>query len=108
MDVAPPADLALRRLTGFQDVPLSGVGDLAGLELRIVDQTTAGGVPGTVRLDVTQAAPTRHGAGPQPRFTVERLDSSAFRVTDPAGTPPLGDQRRGPSPEPTRGRAAPQ
>ncbi|MFI1709077.1 hypothetical protein [Streptomyces griseoruber] len=108
MDVAPPADLPPTRLTGFQDVPLSGVGDLAGPESRIVGQTTADGVPGTVRLDVTQAAPTRHGAGPQPRFTVERLDSGAFRVTDPAGTTrweiSAGARRRNRH----RGRAAPQ
>ncbi|AZQ39361.1 hypothetical protein EJ357_42950 [Streptomyces cyaneochromogenes] len=85
-DIAPPADLTLMRLTEFQDVPLSGAGDLAGLEFRIVGSNAADGVPGTFRLDVTQAAPTPHGAGPQPRFTVERLDSGTFRVTDPAGT----------------------
>ncbi|WP_369166837.1 hypothetical protein AB5J49_02610 [Streptomyces sp. R28] len=85
-DVALPTDLPLTRLTQFQDVPLSGVGDLAGLEFRIGAGTAADGVPGTFRLDVTQAAPTAHGAGAQPRFTVERLDSGAFRVTDPAGT----------------------
>ncbi|MDX3691870.1 hypothetical protein PV726_16295 [Streptomyces europaeiscabiei] len=85
-DVALPTDLPLTRLTEFQDVPLSGVGDLAGLEFRIGAGSAADGVPGTFRLDVTQAGPTSHGAGPQPRFTVERLDSGAFRVTDPAGT----------------------
>ncbi|WP_189787238.1 putative T7SS-secreted protein [Streptomyces capitiformicae] len=85
-DVALPADLPLTRLTEFQDMPLSGVGDLAGLEFRIAGGTAADGVPGTFRLDVTQAVPTPHGAGPQPRFTVERLDSGTFRVTDPAGT----------------------
>jgi hypothetical protein len=85
-DVAPPADLPLTRLTEFQDMPLSGVGDLAGLEFRIAGGTAADGVPSTFRLDVTQAAPTPHGAGPQPRFTVERLDSGTFRVTDPPGT----------------------
>lgn len=85
-DVALPADLPLARLTQFQDVPLSGAGDLAGLEFRIVGGNAADGVPGTFRLDVTQAVPAPHGAGPEPRFTVERLDSGAFRVTDPAGT----------------------
>ncbi|MFF7265758.1 hypothetical protein ACFZCL_36510 [Streptomyces sp. NPDC008159] len=85
-DIALPADLPLARLTEFQDVQLSGVGDLAGLEFRIGGGTAADGVPGTFRLDVTQAVPAPHGAGPQPRFTVERLDSGAFRVTDPAGT----------------------
>ncbi|WP_055524550.1 hypothetical protein [Streptomyces graminilatus] len=84
-DIAPPTDLPLTPLTRFHDVPLSGVGDLAGLEFRIGGET-ADGVPGTFRLDVTRAAPTPHGAGPQARFTVERLDSGAFRVTDPAGT----------------------
>ncbi|MFI7412987.1 hypothetical protein ACIBU0_30375 [Streptomyces sp. NPDC049627] len=85
-DVAMPADLSLTRLTEFRDVPLSGAGDLAGLEFRIVGGPATDGVPGTFRLDVTQAAPRPHGAGGQPRFTVERLDSGAFRVTDPAGT----------------------
>ncbi|KUL46915.1 hypothetical protein [Streptomyces regalis] len=85
-DVTLPTDLSLTRLTPFQDVLLSGVGDLAGLEFRIGGGTAADGLPGTFRLDVTQATPTPHGAGPQPRFTVERLDSGAFRVTDPAGT----------------------
>lgn len=85
-DVALPADLTLTRLTEFQDVPLSGAGDLAGLEFRIVGGTAADGVPGTFRLDVSRATPTPHGAGPQPRFTVERLDNGTFRVTDPAGT----------------------
>ncbi len=85
-DAALPADLPLARLTQFQDVPLSGAGDLAGLEFRIAGGNAADGVPGTFRLDVTQAVPAPHGAGPQPRFTVERLDSGAFRVTDPAGT----------------------
>jgi hypothetical protein len=85
-DVALPADLPLTRLTEFQDVSLSGAGDLAGLEFRILGGNAADGVPGTFRLDVTQAVPAPHGAGPEPRFTVERLDSGAFRVTDPAGT----------------------
>ncbi|WP_217205967.1 hypothetical protein [Streptomyces sp. AC550_RSS872] len=85
-DTALPADLSVTRLTDFQDVPLSGVGDLAGLEFRIGAGTAADGVPGTFRLDVTQSVPAPHGAGPRPRFTVERLDSGAFRVTDPAGT----------------------
>ncbi|WP_146193984.1 hypothetical protein [Streptomyces sp. MA5143a] len=85
-DIALPADLPLVRLTEFQDVPLSGAGDLAGLEFRIVGGNAADGVPGTVRLDVTRAVPAPHGAGPRPRFTVERMDSGAFRLTDPAGT----------------------
>ncbi|SDN53274.1 hypothetical protein SAMN04487981_105356 [Streptomyces sp. cf386] len=80
-DTASPTDLSLTRLTPFHDVRLSGVGDLAGLEFRITD-----GAPDAIRLDITQATPTPHGAGSQPRFTVERLDSGAFRVTDPAGT----------------------
>ena len=80
-DTALPTDLSLTRLTPFHDVRLSGVGDLAGLEFRFAD-----GAPGGFRLDITEATQTPHGAGPQPRFTVERLDSGAFRVTDPAGT----------------------
>ncbi|MCL6734804.1 hypothetical protein [Streptomyces neyagawaensis] len=85
-DVALPAGPPLTRLTEFQDVPLSGAGDLAGLEFRIVGGDAADGVPGTFLLDVTRAVPEPHGTGPQPRFTVERLDSGTFRVTDPAGT----------------------
>ncbi|MFD2691208.1 hypothetical protein ACFS5L_41180 [Streptomyces phyllanthi] len=84
-DTGPPTDLTITRLTPFDGVPLSGTGDLAGRELRLVAASPEG-TPGSFGLEVVEFSPTRGGAGPEPRFTVERIESGGFRVTDPAGT----------------------
>jgi len=87
-DLGVPTDLAITRLTPFDGAHLSGVGDLAGRELRITHVTALDGSPGPFRLDIEAARipPPRGVPDMGPRFTVEGLADGGFRVTDPAGT----------------------
>ncbi|WP_149826645.1 scabin-related ADP-ribosyltransferase [Streptomyces tailanensis] len=76
-DVAPPTH-----------VPLSGVDDLSGFDLRLtrmpVSETTP---PGTFRLQLVERAAGDAGPVRASDFTVDLLDDSGrFVVTDPSGT----------------------
>ncbi|MEV0643049.1 putative T7SS-secreted protein [Streptomyces sp. NPDC050619] len=78
--------LAVNRLTPFDDVSLYGVGELAGQKLRLTHVAAPDGTSGSFRLNVIQAPPTRSGPGAGPQFKAEQIEDGGFRVTDPAGT----------------------
>ncbi|EKX64929.1 scabin-related ADP-ribosyltransferase [Streptomyces ipomoeae] len=68
-------------------VPLSGVEELSGFDVRIIEVAPTETTPGTVRLELVERTPGAGGPTRASDFTVGLLDDSGrFAVVDPSGT----------------------
>ncbi|MFF3334049.1 actin cross-linking domain-containing toxin [Streptomyces sp. NPDC002888] len=76
----------LQPLDDLMSVPLSGVDELAGVELRITHLPDTDTGPGSFRLELADAGPAGGGPGRASEFTIESLDDSGrVAVIDTTG-----------------------